>query len=404
MKRRKIRNAARFPARCAAAALALLLACAASSCSTETVFFPSRPAGFPLSTERTSKTSGTSFVSDPSGTSAAFGTPTDQTPSPTDPGPAVSLTAEPSTSPTPSASPTPTVSPVTPTPSPVTPDLPGGRKMPDNYLREGFGEPKFKAPQSFVYDVTNGRFLYLHGNAGEISPASTTKLLTILFARTLLPDDLVVEPGDELELVGANSSLAYIRSDKGHKLTVEQLIEGMLLPSGNDAAHVLAAAGGRAIDPTVENGKAAVAVFMSAMNDYARSIGLCGSYFITPDGYDVEGHYSSLEDMAIVARLAYSDELIRKYCAMPTDRVVYASGHVMEWSNTNWCIDPYSPEYYVPEMNGMKTGAKEKGYYCFIGSAKVWGRDYVFGFFAESVMTDRFTDAKTAVTWLKNFT
>ena len=287
----------------------------------------------------------------------------------------------------------------TPTPTPIPEPT---MTEPTSYVSPGLPEPAFLCDQSFVYDVDKGAFLYLEGNDRTICPASTTKLLTILYARTLLKDDLKVVPGDELDLVGENSSLAYIRNDKGHILTVEQLIEGMLLPSGNDAAHVLAAAGGRAIDPTVKNGKEAVTVFMHGMNDYARTVlGLRGSNFITPDGYDTEGHFSTLEDMAVISREAYKDELIRKYAAMTSDKVIYASGHIMTWTNTNWCIDPYSPEYFVPEMNGMKTGAKGKGYYCFIGSAVINGRNFIFGFFGETVMANRFIDAKTAVNWIK---
>lgn len=390
--------------RCAAALCGLALLLFFVACSAETPSWIGSPTAIPSA----SLTAGETALPSASGTDPA-GTG-DPTPAETETaatadsqtGTATPVTASPD--PTTVSTPDPTPSPKpTPTPTPTpTPEYPHGRTMPDAYLRDGWSAPSFKAGQSFVYDITGGRFLYLSGNGEDICPASTTKLLTIMYARTLIADDLVIAPGDELELVGANSSLAYIRSDKGHLLTTEQLIEGMLLPSGNDAAHVLAAAGGRALDPTVENGKEAVAVFIAGMNQYARKIGLTGSRFVTPDGYDTEGHYSTLEDMALVARLAYKDELIRKYCKMSSDRVVYASGHIMEWSNTNWCIDPYSPEYYVPEMNGMKTGAKGKGYYCLIGSAEINGRAYVFGFFGEEIMADRFIDAKAAVQWIKD--
>ena len=139
------------------------------------------------------------------------------------------------------------------------------------------------------------------------------------------------------------------------------------------------------------------------MNEYARTIGLCGSHFTCPDGYDYPENYSTLEDMALIARLAYEDEIIRKYSNLPSDRVTYYSGHIMEWKNTNWCIDPYTPEYYIPEMNGLKTGSVSKDYYCFLGSVEIEGQSFIFGFFGEKKMTDRFLDSKTAVQWLKTY-
>ena len=73
------------------------------------------------------------------------------------------------------------------------------------------------------------------------------------------------------------------------------LIEGMLLPSGNDAAYVLAAAAGRKIakDPLLD-GKRAVDVFMKQMKSYGTSIGLCGTNFTVPDGYAGNEHYICL--------------------------------------------------------------------------------------------------------------
>ena len=117
------------------------------------------------------------------------------------------------------------------------------------------------AEHAFAYDVDNEEFLYLKGENEIIYPASTTKLLTALFALECAEPDTVFRPGDELQLVGSGSSIAYIKPI--HQLTLEMLIEGMLLPSGNDAAYVIAAGVGRILadDETLE-GKTAVDLFM----------------------------------------------------------------------------------------------------------------------------------------------
>ncbi len=287
-----------------------------------------------------------------------------------------------------------TSSPATSRPSP----LPSSSPV---YSLPNYPAPDFLTDQYFIYDVQQKVFLSISGNDRILYPASTTKLLTILYAQTLLPLDRVVKPGNELEMVGKNSSMAYIRIN--HTLTVEQLIEGMLLPSGNDAAHVLAAEAGRALKADCADGKQAVAVFVQAMNDYAKSIGLCGSVFLSPDGYDNPGHYSTLEDMAIIARLAYEDPVIRKYAAMPSDHVVYHSGHTITWNNSNQCIHPENEEYYLPEVNGLKTGSVSKNNSCIISSAEIDGQSFIFGFFGEKQLVDRFEDTKRAVEWLKTY-
>lgn len=258
--------------------------------------------------------------------------------------------------------------------------------------------PVFLCESVFIYDVTMDEIIYINGHDEKVYPASTTKLITILYARTLVPLDLKVTPGDELKMLGPNSSIANL--SVYHTLTVEQLIEAMLLPSGNDAAHVLAAAGGRAIDPSVKNGQEAVALFMKGLNEYAKSIGMTKSNFITPDGYDAEGHYTSVEDMMIVARLAYNDPVIRKYSSTVSETVNLSSGHKLTWKNTNQCINPAS-QYYSPYINGLKTGTLNSSYSCLIASAKIDGREFVFGFFGETKSANRFKDALTAVSWIR---
>lgn len=122
----------------------------------------------------------------------------------------------------------------------------------------------------------------MKGAGEKLYPASITKLLTILTAIQYVDPDQLITPGDEQSLVAADSSIAYVNST--HVLTAEQLIEGMLLPSGNDAACALAAAVGRNItgDQSM-SGVDAVNVCVEAMNDYAADLGMTGSHFMTVD-------------------------------------------------------------------------------------------------------------------------
>ena len=195
------------------------------------------------------------------------------------------------------------------------------------------------ATDIFVYDCVTGGFTELTCDEdSRVYPASTTKLLTALLALELMEEDEVIQPGDEVYMTGENASFAYVRPQ--HRLTVSTLIEGMLLPSGNDAAYALAAACGRRLAGDEALGcEAAVARFVDGMNEYARKIGCTGSRFTAPDGFDGEDNYSCLYDMAIISKLAAENEVIMRYAGLHSDDVTYASGHTITWVNTNKQLD-----------------------------------------------------------------
>lgn len=241
----------------------------------------------------------------------------------------------------------------------------------------------------FAYAYDTDVFAAIEGAEKRIYPASITKLLTALFAIYSL-DDLSVEitPGDELERVKAGSSIAYIKSH--HTLTAEMLIQGMLIPSGNDAAYALAAGVERLYNPSL-SGAEAVDQFSESLNDLGKFLGLCSSNFTVPDGFAGREHYSSLEDMAIVAKEAFADETIVKYCSMAKVDVTYASGHTNTWINTNLLIDPDS-EYYDERVICGKTGSLD-GYYNVVFLAEIKGSLYAIGVFGSPSENARFADA-----------
>lgn len=244
----------------------------------------------------------------------------------------------------------------------------------------------------FVYDCQEESFVAVKGAEDRIYPASTTKLLTALYALTLLAPDELVTPGDELSLVQAGSSVAYVKSH--HTLTVEMLIQGMMIPSGNDAAYALAAAGGNRLNPSLK-GKAAVERFVRGMNEYAKSLGCCSSNFTTPDGLAGEEQYSSVEDMTIIARAAFANELIALYCGQASADVTYESGHTNTWVNTNALIDEKS-DYFDSRVLLGKTGSLD-GCYNVIFLAEHEGTQYIVGIFGSDGKESRFADGISAM-------
>ena len=247
------------------------------------------------------------------------------------------------------------------------------------------------ASQILVYDATADEILYAKSvEGGKLYPASTTKLFSTYVALQYLEPQTVITAGDELDMLQPGSSIAYIT--KGHQLTAEMLVEGMLLPSGNDAALVLAAAAGRTIagDGSLSDTEA-VRVFVDEMNRTAEELGFEKSHFTNPDGYHVGSHYTCVEDMARIAKLALENEVISKYIKVYEEDVVYASGHSNHWTNTNALLDPES-DYYQPNAVGMKTGHTRQAGYCLMSAFRQNGRTIVVGVFGYQDKEARFED------------
>ncbi|MBR2667190.1 MAG: D-alanyl-D-alanine carboxypeptidase [Oscillospiraceae bacterium] len=139
------------------------------------------------------------------------------------------------------------------------------------------------ARSAVLMDAESGRVLYAQ-RAGERAPmASITKLMTALTAVDLCPleQTMTVTP----EQAATPGSSMYLRP--GETLTLEQLLYGLLLASGNDAALTVA-----------EGCCGDTETFVAAMNDRAAQLGLTGTHFANPHGLDAEGHYATAEDIA----------------------------------------------------------------------------------------------------------
>ena len=256
-----------------------------------------------------------------------------------------------------------------------------------------------QSPQGFVYAVQDDCLVFSKGEDKVIYPGSTSKLLTILYARSLLTPERVVTAGDELDFVKKGSSIAYIK--KGHQLTVEMLIEGMLLPSGNDAAYVLAAAIGREITSDSATASQALDAFTEGVRDYAKALGLCGTVITVPDGYANGEHYTTTEDMALVAKAAMADPIIAKYAGIFRADVRYASGETNTWVNTNKLLDQDST-YYSPYAIGLKTGSIQGEYSLIFAFRLDDGREYIAGVFGANKKNTRFEDANIIIEYFKH--
>jgi len=190
-----------------------------------------------------------------------------------------------------------------------------------------------------------------------------------------------VSVGEEANLPDPGSSLAGLRY--GERLTLEQLLNALLIASGNDAAYVIAAHIGRAISGDDQMGyEEAIGVFVQRMNSRAKELGAVHSHFANPDGYHDEEQYTTAGDLALIAREAMTHSSLqqivaRSNYALPDVRAKDVDGKQTTQhrvlTNTNELLDSASP-YYLKTCNGIKTGHTPEAGYCLISSAAQGGR------------------------------
>lgn len=246
------------------------------------------------------------------------------------------------------------------------------------------------AKQYFVYDCKANTFLITSGTANErIYPASITKLFTAYVAMQYVAPETEITAGDVLDLVAWGSSVAKIK--KGDVLTAGQLVEAMLLPSGNDAAYMLACEAGRIIKKNPDlSPSAAVQAFMVQMNSQAKAVGMTGTNFVNPDGIHDSNHYTTFADLAILGKLSMENKTIMEHAVTP-NKLVNLHGEVIEWKNTNALVNPATP-YYCPYAVGLKTGQTPSAGSCLLSAFRKDGQDLIIGVFGCPEEKDRFDD------------
>lgn len=255
-----------------------------------------------------------------------------------------------------------------------------------------FAAETFTAKYLAVYDTVTGQTLFSKNADEKIVAASTIKLLTALTMLDYVDDSALFTVGSEISLVGANSSTAKLR--KGYVLTTEQILDALLIPSGNDAAYVIAAHVGRKIakDPQTSD-RTAVELFLEKMNEKAKTLGAVNSLFTCPDGYPNKTQYTTASDMMKISVAAAKNEKIRRTTSKVFVTYTANDGKVLEYTNTNHLIVPSSGNYYEG-LFGMKTGTTNAAGQCLIAGCNIYGHEVIITVFKS---TDRWADCKKVI-------
>lgn len=246
------------------------------------------------------------------------------------------------------------------------------------------------AEAAILMDADTLEVLYYKNAVKAKFPASTSKLLTTLVALSWCELDEQVAVGDEITMIASDSTRAYL--EEGEVLTIQNLLEGMLLPSGNDAAYTIAVHVGRKV---LDNPKAtkeqAVSAFVHLMNEEAASLGVKNSCFKTPDGYDAIGQYTTAYDMGLIGAAAAKNSIITEITQKSIGRNRFISGEDVTWKSTNKLITQYSGQFYSKAI-GLKTGTSSLAGRCLVAAAEEDGRRVVCVVF-DSTSAGRWEDS-----------
>jgi len=186
------------------------------------------------------------------------------------------------------------------------------------------------ATSAILIDAESGRVLYEHNADREMLIASTTKIMTALVA---------LREGTLSATVKVSRAAAYTEGSsmylkEGEELTLETLLYGLMLCSGNDAAVAIA-----------EHVGGSQEGFARLMNEMAAELGMVHSSFANPNGLDAEGHYSTARDMAVLACAAMENETLAR---IVSTRTITIGGRTM--ANHNKLLS------YMDGCIGLKTG------------------------------------------------
>lgn len=225
------------------------------------------------------------------------------------------------------------------------------------------------AEAAAVMDLTDKKVYFGKNPFEKLYPASITKVMTALLAIKYgkLSDEVTVPESAVITEPGA--TLCGIKP--GDKLTMEQLLYGLLLPSGNDAGAAIA----EHMDGSIEG-------FAGRMNREAKSLGATGTHFVNPHGLQDENHYTTAYDLYLIFNEAMKYPEFRKIIGTPAYDAVYtlASGgtETKTWKATNLYM---TEDRALPKgltLLGGKTGTTKAAGSCLImGSRDEAGKVYI---------------------------
>lgn len=241
-------------------------------------------------------------------------------------------------------------------------------------------QPVIEASAALLMDVDSGIILYKKNPHLRLPMASLTKVMTAL---------LILENHDLNEVVTIQKDYSQIEElgvriwlIQYEKMTIENLLIGLLIPSGGDAAMALA-----------EYHSGSVEKFVEEMNQRAKILNLKDTHFTNPIGLDdVGNHYSSVFDLAILTKQALKDKNFARIVQIPRATITSTNGEIKHsFEGTNYLLDSYL------DIRGVKTGTTDDAGESLINLAYHWNGKKVIAVLLNS--PERFQENKRLINW-----
>ncbi|MBL7078423.1 D-alanyl-D-alanine carboxypeptidase [Candidatus Shapirobacteria bacterium] len=252
----------------------------------------------------------------------------------------------------------------------------------DEPLVEAKAVNSLTARSWLAVDLESGAFLGGKNIDIAFAPASLTKIVTALVAFEHYDLDRILVVGKEYR-VGRHMGLV-----SGEKIKAVDLLSGLLIHSGNDAAYTLAG-----------NYPGGEKAFVERMNQWVKERGFKRTHFVNFDGEEDENHYSTAADLAQLARLLWQNPVLRQMVGLEEKVVMSSDGrYEHRLQTTNELLD------LAPEARGLKTGWTEQAGECFVGLFEIISQDDKQARFIITVVLgseDRFGETLEILNWVK---
>lgn len=210
------------------------------------------------------------------------------------------------------------------------------------------------AKSAIIIEADTGEILYQYNPTLKLAPASMTKMMSLLLIMEAIDSNVIKL--DDMVTVSKNASSmggSQILLETGEVMSVDDLLKGITVASGNDAVVALA----EKIGGTEEN-------FVKMMNDKAKKMGLKNTKFQNCHGLDAKEHYSSAKDMALIARELVKHQKILDYSS------IYETYLREGTDRQTWLVNTNKLVRFKKGVDGLKTGYTKDSGYCLTATMK----------------------------------
>lgn len=210
------------------------------------------------------------------------------------------------------------------------------------------------AKSAILIEASTGEVIYEYNSHEKLEPASMTKMMSLVLIMEAIEKDVIKL--DQMITVSENASSmggSQILLETGEEMSVDDLLKGITIASGNDAVVALA----ETIAGTEEN-------FVKMMNDKLKELGLKDTNFKNCHGLDEEGHYSSSYDMAMIAKELVRHQKILDYSS------IYETYLRENTEKKIWLVNTNKLVRFKKGVDGLKTGYTEGAGYCLTATMK----------------------------------